>query len=222
MKHILMAMALFMGLAIECRAADIIVSQAVLSDCVNKSGSHGGVPVGQTMIGIESDGWYASVWNNVDLEKRVVSEIDYVIGKRVTVDHSYGRFSADLSIQRWCVAGSSENMLELVLKQNGPVCGSVIWTKQVTTGIASEKNRLYVELGKQAVFEGLTVTPSIAIAYLDGFYATNGWAHVTGRVRAEYPVRKNISLSVQGNVQHGLIQKKDDVVYGSVGFKLML
>ncbi|MEI7749979.1 MAG: hypothetical protein WCJ25_03165 [Candidatus Moraniibacteriota bacterium] len=222
MKYIVMAIALLMGLAIECQAAEVTVSQAVLSDYVNKSGSHGGVPIEQSMVSLGANGYYGCIWNNIDLEKRVVSETDYVIGKRVTVDHTYGRFSADLSIQRWCVAGSSENMLELVLKQNGPVCGSVIWTKQVTTGIASGKNRLYVELGKQAVFEGLTVTPSIAIAYLDGFYATNGWAHVTGRVRAEYPVSGNISFIAQGNIQHGLLHKKDDLIYGSVGMKLLL
>ena len=222
MKHMFLAIALMIGLAIDCRAADIVVSQAVLSDYVNKSGSHGGVPIEQSMVSLSSNGYYGCIWNNIDLEKGKLSETDYVIGKKISVDNAYGRLSADLSIQRWCVAGSSENMLELILKQNGPVCGSVIWTKQVTTGITSRKNRLYVELGKQAVFEGLTVTPSIATAYLDGFYATNGWAYVTGRVRAEYPVSGNISFIAQGNIQRGLIHKKDDLIYGSVGMKLLL
>jgi hypothetical protein len=220
MKNIILVVILLVVFVAECDAVEIVVSDTIASKYVTKAGSIiGKGPVNQSMIGLDVAGFYGYVLNNYDFTKKKVNENDLILGKKITMESSFGIFSADVSYQRWFEEKENENIAEVALKYKGYVNGSVIWTKQVTEGMKLDKNRIYLELGKSIPYKKLTIMPSVATAFLDNFYSSTGWAHVTGRMRMEYFLDSHISLFAQGNFQKGLMHGKKDMFYSSSGVK---
>jgi len=202
----------------KCQAAEVVFSNTLASDFVTKSGSViGEGPVNQSLFGISSDGFYASVWNNYDFPERRATETDLIVGKRL----SFGKVSADLSFQRRIEKGDDQNLLELGLKWKGVVNGSVLWSRLVTDGLDSGKDLFYFEIGKPISFGRLVLTPSVSSAYLSNYYAATGWAHQTVRLGTDYALSKNVSVFTQVSYQDGLMRNKPDLLYASGGVKLL-
>lgn len=209
---------LLISFSSNCQAAEIVVSDALVSDFITKSGSKiGKGPVNQSLVSLSSDGFYFSVWNNYDFSEKRTTETDLVVGKKI----SLGKVSIDLNFQRRIEEGDDQNLLELGLKWKGAANCSMLWSRLVTDGLGSGKDLFYFEIGKPFFIGSLVLTPSVSSAYLYNYYATTGWAHVTARVRADYALSKNISVFAQASYQDGLMSKKLDFPYASGGVRVL-
>lgn len=220
MKNILIIL-LLVTIASPCDAIEIVVSDAVLSDYITKSGSRiGQGPVNQSSLSIVMWGWYGKICNNHDFGLNKTTEIDLIAGKRMYIDSSVGKFSFDLSFQRWLEEKDNENILEVVAKHKGGLDVTAVWTKQISDGVGFDKNRLYLEIEKSLPVGKLVLIPSLATAYINNFYGGHGWPQVTARLRAEYEINKHVSFFAQVNGQKGLLPKKDDLIYGGGGVRM--
>ena len=213
-------MVLLLSLEVECRATEVVVTEAILSDYITKAGSRiGKGAMEQSFIEIGASGFYGQFWNYFNFSESKSIESDLILGTRFLKENCYGKFGADMSAQRWFEEKTVENILELSLKYYGIVNSSMILTKQVPEGITDNKNRFYFELAKPLKLDKLVITPAISTAFLDNFYGSNGWAHVTGKLKVEYLFNEHISVFAQGNTQKALMHNKENVLYGSGGIK---
>lgn len=188
-----------------------------LSDYITMSGGKiGEGGVNQTILAVEINSWHICGFYNFDFLSKQESEHDLGFGKKFADN----KFSLDLSYQQKWLDGCQERAFEVKSEYNCPVKLSCVWTKVISEGLYYDWNRFYCEILKPFAAGAATFSPMLGTAYLNNYYAENGWAHITGGLSLEYSFMEKICFSSVIKYQEGLLSTKDSLFYGGVGIKL--